>query len=75
MRHATPGSADLCLLTDTPMADVIAHVERCGVTIIEGPASRTGAVGRLVSVYFHDLDENLIEVANLQHEPSRSEAA
>lgn len=75
VRHATPGSADLCLLTDTPMADVIAHLERCDVTIIEGPASRTGAVGRLESVYLYDPDENLIEIANLQHEPSPGEDA
>ena len=64
VRHATPGSADLCLLTDTPMADVVAHLTACGVTIIAGPAPRTGAVSKLVSVYLYDPDENLIEISN-----------
>jgi len=66
VRHATPGSADVCLLTDTPIAEVVAHLASCGVTVIEGPAARTGAVSKLISVYFHDPDENLIEVANPQ---------
>ena len=64
VRHATPGSADLCLLTDTPIDDVVAHLDACGVAIIEGPVPRTGAVCPLTSVYFHDPDDNLIEVAN-----------
>jgi catechol 2,3-dioxygenase-like lactoylglutathione lyase family enzyme len=65
VRHATPGSADVCLLTQTPIDEVIGHLEACGVSIIEGPVSRTGAVSRLTSVYFYDPDENLIEVAEV----------
>lgn len=65
VRHATPGSADLCFLTAAPMAEVVAHLERCGVTIIEGPGRRTGARGPIESVYFYDPDENLIELARL----------
>ena len=64
VRHATPGSADLCLLTDTPIDDVVAHLTACGVAIIEGPVPRTGTCGPIRSVYFYDPDENLIEVAN-----------
>jgi catechol 2,3-dioxygenase-like lactoylglutathione lyase family enzyme len=64
VRHATPGSADLCLLTDTPIPDVVAQMQACGVQVIEGPVRRTGAVHPLMSVYFYDPDENLIEVAN-----------
>jgi catechol 2,3-dioxygenase-like lactoylglutathione lyase family enzyme len=41
-------------------ARLLAH----GVRLIEGPVPRTGAVGPLWSVYFCDLDGNLIEVAN-----------
>lgn len=70
VRHATPGSADLCLLTTTPIADVVSHLADCGVTIVAGPAPRTGAVTKLVSVYFHDPDENLIEVANAEPQSS-----
>lgn len=64
VRHATPGSADLCFLTDTPMPQVLEHLERCGVSVIEGPGRRTGAGGPIVSVYVYDPDENLIEIAN-----------
>ena len=64
VRHATPGSADLCLLTDTPMAAVVEHLAACGVDVILGPVRRTGAVHPLMSVYFHDPDENLVEVSN-----------
>ncbi|MCA8930100.1 MAG: VOC family protein [Alphaproteobacteria bacterium] len=66
VRHATPGSADLCFVTTTPMDAVVRHLEDEGVAIITGPAERAGARADLVSVYFHDPDENLVEVANEQ---------
>ena len=62
--HPTPGSADLCLLTSTPLTEVIAHLNACGVEIIEGPVRRTGAEGPILSVYCRDPDHNLIEIAN-----------
>lgn len=60
----TPGSYDLCFITKTPIDKAISHVEDCGVEIIEGPVDRTGANGKIVSFYFRDPDQNLIEVAN-----------
>lgn len=60
-----PGSADLCFLTTTPLDEVIRHLQNVGVAIIEGPVCRHGATGPLLSIYFRDPDENLIEVANL----------
>ena len=61
---ATPGTLDLCLITTTPLADVIKHLARCEIAIIEGPVSKTGATGPIRSVYFRDPDHNLIEVSN-----------
>jgi catechol 2,3-dioxygenase-like lactoylglutathione lyase family enzyme len=60
----TPGSADVCLITETPIDAIIAHLQSCGVPILEGPVVRTGAMGPITSVYFRDPDDNLIEVAN-----------
>lgn len=60
----TPGSGDLCFITSIPISEVIAHVNSCGIEIIEGPVKRTGATGPIISVYFRDPDLNLIEVSN-----------
>ncbi|XP_043112964.1 glyoxalase domain-containing protein 5 [Puntigrus tetrazona] len=62
----TPGSADLCFITKTPLTTVAAHLQACGVTIEQGPVDRTGAVGPIRSLYFRDPDNNLIEVSNYQ---------
>ncbi|KAG8453251.1 hypothetical protein GDO86_000037 [Hymenochirus boettgeri] len=62
----SPGSADLCLITKTPLSAVLNHLQACGVRVIEGPVNRTGALGEIQSVYFRDPDQNLIEVSNYQ---------
>lgn len=59
-----PGSGNFCLLTDTPISDVVAHLEANGIEIVEGPAEKDGAIGKLLSVYFRDPDQNLVEVSN-----------
>jgi len=64
--HPTPGSADLCLITDTPIEMVISELETQDIAIIEGPVHRTGACGSILSVYFRDPDRNLIEVSNYE---------
>lgn len=63
-RTPAAGSADLCFLSDLPLAEVIAQLATCGVALEEGPVRRTGATGPILSVYFRDPDGNLIEVAN-----------
>jgi catechol 2,3-dioxygenase-like lactoylglutathione lyase family enzyme len=60
----TPGSADMCFITQEPLSEVIEHVRSCGVTIIEGPLVKAGALGSIMSIYFCDPDGNLIEVSN-----------
>jgi catechol 2,3-dioxygenase-like lactoylglutathione lyase family enzyme len=62
--HPVPGSADLCLVTSTPLDEVIGHLAATGVMVEEGPVPRTGALGPMTSVYIRDPDQNLIEIAS-----------
>jgi catechol 2,3-dioxygenase-like lactoylglutathione lyase family enzyme len=62
--HPTPGSADLCLIAADPLERVIGELAAHGVPVEDGPVERTGATGRILSVYFRDPDQNLIEVSN-----------
>lgn len=62
--RTVPGSGNFCLLTDLPIEEVVARLRSNGVEIVEGPAEKAGAVGKLMSVYFRDPDANLVEVSN-----------
>jgi catechol 2,3-dioxygenase-like lactoylglutathione lyase family enzyme len=64
-----PGTGDLCFITTTPMPEVVAHLNANGVTIIDGPVARTGALGPMTSVYLRDPDRNLIEISMYDREP------
>jgi catechol 2,3-dioxygenase-like lactoylglutathione lyase family enzyme/ketosteroid isomerase-like protein len=59
----TPGSADICLLTSEPLATWVGHVTGCAVAILEGPVTRSGAMGPIESIYLRDPDGNLVEIA------------
>ncbi len=58
------GGEDFCLITKTPIDEVVAHLEASGVEIEVGPSDRSGALGTIRSVYFRDPDGNLVEVSN-----------
>ena len=60
----TPGSADVCLVVDDDIGEVIAELAAAGIAIEEGPVARTGATGPIVSCYIRDPDQNLIELSN-----------
>jgi catechol 2,3-dioxygenase-like lactoylglutathione lyase family enzyme len=62
--HPTPGSGDLCFITDVPLAQVQSHLAAHHVAIEEGPVRRTGARGPMTSIYIRDPDANLLELAN-----------
>lgn len=62
--HVQPGSADLCFILETPVHEAVERLNDLGVRIIDGPVSRTGATGEILSVYFRDPDGNLIEISN-----------
>ena len=63
--RTVPGSGNFCLLTDTPIPEVVEQLHSNGIAIVEGPAGKAGATGRILSVYFRDPDLNLVELSNL----------
>lgn len=64
VENDAPGALDLCFITHQPADEVVAHLEHCGIEILRGPEQQTGALGPMTSVYFHDPDRNLVEVAS-----------
>jgi catechol 2,3-dioxygenase-like lactoylglutathione lyase family enzyme len=58
------GGGDFCLITETPIGEVVRHLQAEKVEIISGPGTRAGALGPITSVYFRDPDGNLVEVSN-----------
>lgn len=63
-QRVAPSSADLCFIAETPMEEIIKHLYQEEIDVLEGPVTRTGATGPILSVYFRDPDGNLLEVAN-----------
>jgi catechol 2,3-dioxygenase-like lactoylglutathione lyase family enzyme len=57
------GSLDLCFIASIPLEAVIAKLNECHWSILEGPGPRTGANGKIRSVYVRDPDLNLVEIS------------
>ena len=58
----SPGNSDLCFVWQGTAEAAIAHLDRHGVPVEQGPVSRNGARGRGCSVYFRDPDGSLLEL-------------
>ena len=61
---AAPGTQDLCFIASVSLEKVIEKLTSSKIAILEGPVSKTGATGPILSVYFRDPDLNLVEVSN-----------
>ncbi len=59
----TPGSADLCFLTETDLSAWQNKLSQLNIAIEDGPVKRTGALGPILSIYIRDPDKNLIEIS------------
>ena len=60
---AVPGSLDLCFIASVSLEEVIRKLEANVIPILEGPVAKTGARGRIRSVYVRDPDLNLVEIS------------
>lgn len=62
----TPGAGDFCVITTTPIEEVVDHLRDENIDIVAGPGERTGARGAMTSVYVRDPDGNLLELATYE---------
>ena len=62
-KFAGIGSGDVCFVTEMATDDLVAHLAREGVAVVEGPVEKSGALGPITSVYISDPDGNLLEIS------------
>lgn len=67
-QNPTPGSGDMCLITNLSLEAFLEHLAALEVKVLQSPVERTGAVGKIRSIYFRDPDGNLLEVSTYEIE-------
>ena len=64
----TPGGIDICLIVNCSLDVVQEQLAMHNIPVCEGPVMRTGAIGKIESVYIRDPDENLVELSVYREE-------
>ena len=62
--YPTPGSDDICLISDTPIDNLLNEFEKNNLPIVLGPVIRTGVEGKICSIYVRDPNQNMVEISN-----------
>ena len=62
---AAPGTLDLCFIASVSIEKVMEKLRQEKIDILEGPVMKTGATGKIRSVYVRDPDLNLVEISEL----------
>jgi catechol 2,3-dioxygenase-like lactoylglutathione lyase family enzyme len=69
------GGSDLCFEWSGPIESAAAHLQAHGILVELGPALRTGAKGRGLSLYFRDPDGSLLEFISYEHNATEAGTA
>ena len=59
-----PGTADICFLSSVSLDKWKSIFIKNDIIVEEGPIQKTGATGKILSLYVRDPDMNLIEISN-----------
>lgn len=60
----TPGSLDICLITDDSIECILDELNKKHVALESGIVDRIGVLGKMKSIYLRDPDGNLIELSS-----------
>ena len=64
-KNVKSGTLDVCFISKKKLSYWQNKLLKNNVNLIEGPIERIGATSRIISIYCHDPDGNLIEISNL----------
>ena len=64
-KNVKSGTLDICFISKKKVSYWQNKLLKNNINLIEGPLERSGATSKIISIYCHDPDGNLIEISNL----------